>query len=279
VARTFLSAVFIFTLSAGRRYPCAPLALSISLQYPYPATFFERIVAGKKERGVKIMIGLGSLPQVITAIGGLGTAAFGLVDSTKALGGGVNHIGFRGIKTTVAALTPGKAANALSQEKILATLQANWFNGTDLGSQKSIAKSLIKLNLNADNAAALAAETGVDPDVLKDIATNIAKGEALDPAPGDVYARFDLIVTALLDETYQRSDQVYRNWTRAIAAVFAVGLALAGGYMLDTSGKPSLHEIGQFLLVGLLATPLAPIAKDLSTALATAVNTLQLVKK
>jgi hypothetical protein len=34
-----------------------------------------------------------------------------------------------------------------------------------------------------------------------------------------------------------------------------------------------------FLLVGLLATPLAPIAKDLSTALSTAVNTMQLVKK
>ena len=33
------------------------------------------------------------------------------------------------------------------------------------------------------------------------------------------------------------------------------------------------------ILVGLLAAPLAPVAKDLSTALATAVNTLQLVNK
>ena len=33
------------------------------------------------------------------------------------------------------------------------------------------------------------------------------------------------------------------------------------------------------LFAGLLATPLAPIAKDLSSALATAVNTMQLVKK
>ena len=35
----------------------------------------------------------------------------------------------------------------------------------------------------------------------------------------------------------------------------------------------------RLVLVGLLATPLAPIAKDLATALATAANTLQLVKK
>jgi hypothetical protein len=35
----------------------------------------------------------------------------------------------------------------------------------------------------------------------------------------------------------------------------------------------------QSVIVGLLATPLAPIAKDLSSALAAAVNTMQQVKK
>ena len=33
------------------------------------------------------------LGHIITAIGGLGTAAFGLVDSTKVFWGGVNRIG------------------------------------------------------------------------------------------------------------------------------------------------------------------------------------------
>jgi hypothetical protein len=32
-------------------------------------------------------------------------------------------------------------------------------------------------------------------------------------------------------------------------------------------------------MAGVLATPLAPIAKDLSSALATAVNTMQQIKK
>jgi len=221
---------------------------------------------------------LQGLPQIITAIGGLGTAAFGLVDASKVVFP-INHIGFKGIKTTVAKLTPGAPANGLSQEKILATLEANWINGTGLGGQKSIAKSLIKLNLNAANAAALAKETGVDSDVFTAIATSIAAGTPLKTDQGDVYARFDLIVTTLLDETYQRSDQVYRNWTRALAAMTAVGLALAGGLTLHTTGTPRLRDFGLSLLVGLLATPLAPIAKDLSSALETAVNTLQLVKK
>jgi len=220
------------------------------------------------------MAGLQGLPQIITAIGGLGTAAFGLVDASKALGGGVNHIGFGGIKKTVMSLTPGNPTNAMSQDKILATLKANWFNGTDLGSQKSVAKSLIKLNLSTTNAAALAAATGVDASVLNAVATKTAAGTPLNTTESDVYARFDLIVTALLDQTYQHSDNVYRNWTRAIAAAVAVLLAIVGG--LTLSPQPGIL---QTVIVGLLATPLAPIAKDLSTALATAVNTLQAVKK
>ncbi len=221
------------------------------------------------------MIVLQSLPQMIVAIGGLGTAAFGLVDASKVFGGGVNHIGFSGIRTAVRQLTDaGQPVNALSQKKIVATLQANWMNGTHLGSQKAIAKSLIKLNLNPGNAEALADAAGVDPTVLKAVAGKIAAGTSLSCAESDVFARFDLIVTALLDEAYQRSDQFYRNWTRALAALVAIALALLVGTLLHPAvGWPLL------VLVGLLATPLAPIAKDLSTALATVVSTLQLVRK
>jgi len=225
------------------------------------------------------MVGLQNLPQIITAIGGLGTAAFGLVEATKVFGGGVNHIGFKGIRTAVTPLMPPGAA--LSQQKMLATLEANWFNGTDLGSQKAIAKSLIKLNLNAANAPELAAAAGVDSTTLTAVATNIASGTPLTPAQSDVYSRFDLIVTALLDEAYQRSDQTYSSGTKAWAMLFSILLALIGAVVLHTAGSQLTwpQDLGEATLVGILATPLAPIAKDLSTALATAVNTLQLVKK
>jgi hypothetical protein len=217
------------------------------------------------------MMQLENLPEVITAVGGLGTAAFGLVEAGKALFP-INQIGFGGIAKAVHELLPGPQANSLAREKVLATLQANWFNGTDLSSQKAIAKSLIKLHLNPGNAAPLANVTGVDPAGLTQVATGIANGTSLTPQQNDLYARFDLIVTAVLDEAYQCSDQHYRNWTRCIASFVAVALAVVGGISLHTS-------LFESALVGLLATPLAPIAKDLSTALATAVNTLQAVKK
>jgi hypothetical protein len=221
------------------------------------------------------MIVLENLPQVAAAVGALGTAAFGLVDASKVLGGGVNHLGFTGIRGAIRQLTDaGEPVNALSQKKIVATLEANWMNGTQLGSQKAIAKSLIKLNLHPRNAVALAEATGVDAAVLKIVAAKIAEGTSLSSAESDVFARFDLIVTALLDEAYQRGDQFYRNWTRALAALVAVALAVAGGRMLHPAVEWPLA-----VLVGLLATPLAPIAKDIATALATAATTLQLVKK
>jgi len=212
------------------------------------------------------MSGLEDLPRLVTAVGGLGTAAFGLVDATKVFEGGVNHIGFRGIRAAVSDLIPAaEAGSALSQRQILAMLEANWMGGTDLANQKAIAKSLIKLNLHTSNAALLAKATGVDPGVLTIIGTSLASGVALGVAESNVLSRFDLVVTAILDEAYERSSQQYHNWTRAIAALLAVAMAVAGGRMLGMNPVESL-------LIGLVATPLAPVAKDLATGLTMAVR-------
>lgn len=179
------------------------------------------------------MSGLEDLPRLVTAVGGLGAAAFGLVDATKAFGGGVNHIGFRCIRTAVQELLKPaeQRGTGLSEAQILAALQANWMSGTDIEKQKAIAKSLITVKLHSIS---------------------------MDPG-------FDLVLTAILDEAYERGSQQYRNWTRALAAVFAVAMAVAGGQALAMNPVESL-------LIGLIATPLAPMAKDLSSALSVAVR-------
>jgi hypothetical protein len=173
----------------------------------------------------------------------------------------------------------GGPVNALPQANILDSLEANWVNGNDLASQKAIAKSLIKLHLSSANASTVAVKASVDPAVLTTVASNLETGTPLSQAEGDTYSRFDLIVTALLDEAYQVSDQVYRNFTKTLAALVAVALAVAAVWSLEGANFRSPKEIALAVLVGLLATPLAPIAKDLSSALASAVNTMQLIKK
>ena len=224
------------------------------------------------------------LGQVITAIGGLGTAAFGLVDAAKSAFSGINRVGLKHIHEVVSELAPegasaGGPVNALPQANILESLEANWVNGNDLASQKAIAKSLIKLHLSSANASTVAVKASVDPAVLTAVASNLETGTPLSQAESDTYSRFDLIVTALLDEAYQVSDQVYRNFTKTLAALVAVALAIAAAWSLEGANFRSPKEISLAVLVGLLATPLAPIAKDLSSALASAVNTMQLIKK
>jgi hypothetical protein len=226
------------------------------------------------------------LAQIITAIGALGTAAFGLVDALKSAFSFINRIGLGHIQDVVTGLVPdqtgvglpAKPVNALPRQNILETVEANWVNGTDVASQKAIAKSLIKLHLSAGNAPGVAAKTNVDPDLLISVATKNAAGEPLLPEESDVFSRFDLIVTAMIDEAYQLSDQVYRNATRALAMLVAVALAVVAGWSL-AGNSFNLRGLVLSAVVGLLATPLAPIAKDLSSALATAVNTMQVVKK
>jgi len=114
------------------------------------------------------------------------------------------------------------------------------------------------------------------------VATSISTGTPLTSDQSDVYARFDFILTAMLDQVYQHSDQRYTNGTRLCASIFAVALAFVGGWTLiggTFTAYLQSHEMWLALIAGVLATPLAPIAKDVSSALSTAVNTMQAIKK
>ncbi len=213
------------------------------------------------------------LPKVVLAIGSLGTAAYGVVDATKGFGGGISNRGFGDIKDVISKLIPPNSANvspdaALNLGSALRTLRANWLNGMLLGDQKSVAKALIKLNLTPGSASQMAAATGVDKDVLASIATKMGSSTSLSPQETDVYGRFDLLLSALLDQGYQRADQRYRNSAKLLAVFIAILLAILGGRIVvgDTFFSNG-SEVVRAVLAGLLATPLAPIAKDLSSAI------------
>ena len=225
------------------------------------------------------------LPQIISAIGGLGTAAFGVLDALKPVIPYINRIGYQRIRERVSALLPeggeaGMLMNTLTRQEILEAVHGNWINGVDLKEQIDAAKTLVLQHLAEKNAPQVALFCNIDPVALTGIARNLACGTEPEGELKEVYRRFDQILTALLEEVYQKSDHDFRNGTRALAAVLSVLLAVTGGALL-AHGKPywTTCDFGLALLAGLLATPLAPIAKDLSTALATAVTTVSALKK
>ena len=59
----------------------------------------------------------------------------------------------------------------------------------------------------------------------------------------------------------------------------SVVLAIGGAVTLHKPTDDWSRDLGAALITGLLATPLAPIAKDLASGLATAVNTMQALRK
>src|SRR5271157_160428 len=227
------------------------------------------------------------LPNVVLAIGGLGTAAYGVVDVTKGFGGGISNRGFGDIKEVVSKFIPspsgGEAgASALGLPSALATLRANWLNGMALADQKAIAKALIKLNLTSTTAAGMASATGVDATALTAVAGKLATGAALTQPETDVFGRFDLLLSAMMDQGYQRGDQRYRNSAKLLAVPIAVVLALLGGWAIHGGSFTSFvtgADAGKAFLGGLLATPLAPVAKDLSSALQAGAKLAQSWKK
>lgn len=142
------------------------------------------------------------------------------------------------------------------------------------------------MTITPGNAPRLAERTGVDPKELVDVAELIRTGTPLQPQHVNVLGRFDAVVSAVLDEGYERGDQQYRNTSKLAAALVAIALAtVAGGIVANVS---TLGQAGRYLtsrdcliaiLVGAIATPLAPIAKDLSSSLAAAVKALSAAKR
>lgn len=192
----------------------------------------------------------------------------------------MSHVGFGYIKKliarTVGNVGGGQAGTGLAMDDILGTLLANWINGMETGAQKAIAKSFIKLHFNESTAAALAQQTNVAPDKLANVAGKLASVQALTPAESDAYGRFDLALSAMIDRAYERADQLYRNSCKALACAFAVILAFLGNSQLTVPFKGwGLLEV---LIIGLIATPLAPVAKDIANAIQTASDAVKSVK-
>jgi hypothetical protein len=222
------------------------------------------------------------LSKIVLAVGGLGTAAYGVVDASKGFGGGISNRGFGDVRQIITKFIPpppaGKVESAHSLPSALATLRANWINGMPMSDQKSVAKALIKLNLTRENAKVMAEAAGVDPDRLAGVADKLVTGAALAPEETDVYGRFDLLLSAQLDQGYQRGDQRYRNSAKVLAIPVAIALALLGAWAIDGKGFDA-HEALKALAGGLLATPLAPVAKDLSSTIQAGAKLAQSWKK
>ena len=226
----------------------------------------------------------GEIGNLVAAIGALGTASFALVDATKiGRNGGVSNSGFAFIEAAVRRFLPkaGRKQDA-DAPNVLDVLHGNWINGSPLADQKAIAKSLVKLRLSEGSAGDFAKATDVEEKVLTGVAKAMRAGTKLSDEQTNALGRFDLALTAIIDDGYQHADQRYRNSAKVLASLVAVVLAVAGGWAVvgGTAGAYfGTALVWKAALCGLLAIPLAPISKDLASALQAGVKVAQAVRK
>jgi hypothetical protein len=219
---------------------------------------------------------LAAVAAAIGAIGALGTAAAGLVDTTKAFGGGISNVGFKKI---VKALKPFSPALANADSDWSNTIRASWINGTPKEDQKTAARSLIRLGLSSTNAEGMAAAGHVDAAALKAVLVAVETGAALTPDQVNVLGRFTGAIDAAMDAGFEQGDQEYRNASKLWAGVVAILLAIVGGALLHGSADYfQTVDFGKAILVGLIAVPLAPVAKDLTSSLQAAVTAMKAVR-
>jgi hypothetical protein len=214
-----------------------------------------------------------ALAAAVLAVGALGAAAYGLVDVLKSWDKGLASAG---LKFITQAMTPYAAALQLAAgADWQQTLAAHWINGEALDDQKAKAKALVHLGLSNGNAGTLAdASNGrVDKAAFTAAVANLTGGaQALTPADITAMGRFDAILSADLDAGYERADHAFRSSARLFACGVAVVLSLVAGASIDLQTRQTvdLGDLALALLVGLVATPLAPVAKDLASSLNTA---------
>ena len=212
---------------------------------------------------------MSSLANLVAAVGALGGASMGLVDTTKVFGGGPSNFGFGHVENTLApfldALAPSSAT--LNKESILQMMRADWLNGVAKEEQKARAKSLIHLGLSQSNVTGLASVAAVDALKLQSAMQKIIGGQAAAADEASALSRFDATLTAMLDAAYERGEQKYRNAAKFLAMATAVILGGIGGLIVFGA---DLKHLSFCMMAGLVATPIAPITKDLVSALQTA---------
>ena len=198
----------------------------------------------------------------ILATAALGTAAFGIVEALK--GSWLGEAGFKSITKLLGPLM--KTLRTAYGTDYVAILLGQY-----RGDQAELARTLrqgIRVGLTAEHAKECATYLGtVDGGVLEEAVKLSASGTDLPAAMRNVIGRFEVAADARIDAGLAKAQSVYATTLRITASIFALGIAAVVGL--------SMGQFWQSILVGLCAVPLAPVAKDLVSALQAATAALK----
>lgn len=215
------------------------------------------------------------ITQMVIAVGALGTAAFGIVDGFKFIDNWA-AAGFKQIRKTLGEALFNSMHNAYGNG-FEAFLRAQYINGRSSGEVVRSLRQGVRLGLTGENAAQMASSLGhIDPETLQEAASKVDEGTELNNKQRSIIARFEVALDARVDAALALAESKYKAVMQVRASIVAIVLSVIGSIAIhievaeDTGKLMHTFNFEDFviaLIVGVVAVPLAPIAKDVASAL------------
>jgi hypothetical protein len=224
-----------------------------------------------------------AIVNIISASAGLGTAAFGIVETMKSRSL-IGEAGFSHIERLLGPLLKIAVKHAYG-EGYSDMLRAQYKSD-----QRELRRSLrqgVRVGLKSENAKELAAFIGVIEEnemaTFVDAAKKaILRGPPPDDSNGDkpqrelndsermLLARYEMAADGRIEAALAVAQTSYACTARTWAMCISMLIALVVGWIMGFNGEghpERTYYIFNAILIGLLAVPVAPIAKDLTEAI------------
>lgn len=217
---------------------------------------------------------IANLGTIILSAGGLGTAAYGAVDGFKLIPK-IALTGYRKVTDHLGDVM--KAVRRAYGAHADALLRAQYQGGRTDGVLPKSLRQGFRIGLPALDAATIetiADSVGVaNAKLISSGAAKMKDGIDLTKEEREAMSRLEVAVDARIDAGLTMADCAYVLRMKVFAGLLAIAVAIAVGFAI----RDSLEQnwLLQAFLVGLLAVPVAPIAKDLATAVGEAAKALK----
>lgn len=241
-----------------------------------------------KKKSIFGEITLAQLTAFLLAVGAVGTAAMAASESFKS--GLLPPMGFKHLKKSIS--WADKALKVAYEEEYLDLLESLYRQNRSKGDLPRILRQGVRIGMNTKTARELASIVGdCTPEDLEEVARKVAAGELLgkeekenaepkmDKATArNILGRFEMAADARIDAALSLAERHYINGIRFGAFVWAIVLSMASALIIGNHEGDVFKYLVHGIIVGFIAVPIAPIAKDLTKGLQSATRAVKAIK-
>jgi hypothetical protein len=228
----------------------------------------------------------------VAAVGAFGVAAFGLVESVgKAFawrGYGLPYAGFGAVKHAIRYLEP--ALKVAYGDDYMEIIAYQYRAGRSTGQAPDTIRQGVRLGLpfmpvaaaaglidsvwDLDQGSAAMPNATALAEALQAVppATPTAAAAATGVDPQALAGRFATALDARVQAAFDVGEDHYEALAKLMAGGVAVGLAVGFDYAMQGKDPTPPVPLAVALIIGVVAVPLAPVAKDVSTSLQNALT-------